>query len=178
MLLEHSREMALISESGLQRYFGNAAVVYRKQLPATQHPESTDVFSKRAIEMLRESAAQIHWVDTHFCSHVGERPFLCKTRANTQGQCCQVQSNRQLYALPGHITWNELMPVDERAKPGTAARLNLEPAVRRYSRYHPSGPRSTLLLQRIAESTALTLQESLLKYLNHSVLLRLVAIVA
>ena len=78
MLLDHSREMALISESGLQRYFGNAAVVYRKQLPATQHTESTDVLSKRAIEMLRESAAQIHWVDTHFCSHVGERPFLFK----------------------------------------------------------------------------------------------------
>ena len=86
MLLDHSREMALISESGLQRYFGNAAVVYRKQLPATQHPESTDVFSKRAIEMLRESAAQIHWVDTHFCSHVGERPFLFKSVV--QVMCC------------------------------------------------------------------------------------------
>ena len=78
MLLEHSREMALISESGLQRYFGNAAVVYRKQLPTTQHTESTDVFSKRAIEMLRKSAAQIHWVNTHFSCHVGERPFLLK----------------------------------------------------------------------------------------------------
>jgi len=78
MLLEHSREMALISESGLQRYFGNAAVVYRKQLPTTPHTESTDVFSKRAIEMLRESPAQMHWVDTNFCSHVGECPLLLK----------------------------------------------------------------------------------------------------
>jgi hypothetical protein len=78
VLFEHSRKMALISEPGLQCYFGESTVVYRKQLPTPQHAEFPDVFSKRAIEMLRKGAAQIHWVHTHFCCYVGERPFLLK----------------------------------------------------------------------------------------------------
>jgi hypothetical protein len=45
MLFEHSRKMALISEPGLQCYFGKSTVVYRKQLPTPQHAEFPDVFS-------------------------------------------------------------------------------------------------------------------------------------
>lgn len=78
MLFEHSRKMALIREPGLQCNFGKNTVVNSKQLPTPQHAEFSDIFSKRAIEMLRKGAAQIHWVHTHFCCHVGERPFLLK----------------------------------------------------------------------------------------------------
>lgn len=78
MLFEHSRKVALISEPGLQCYFGKSTVVYRKQLPTPQHAEFPDVFAKGAIEMLRKSAAQIHWVHTDLCCHIGERPFQLK----------------------------------------------------------------------------------------------------
>ena len=78
MLFEHSRKMALISEPGLQCYFGKSTVVDRKELATPQHAEFPDVFSKRAIKMLRKRAAQIHWVHTYFCCHVGECPFLLK----------------------------------------------------------------------------------------------------
>ena len=78
MLLEHSRKVALISEPRLQCYFGESTVVYRKQLPTTQHAEFPDVFAKGATEMLRKTAAQIHWVHTDLCRHVAERPFLLK----------------------------------------------------------------------------------------------------
>ena len=57
MLFENSRKMALISEPGLQCYFGKITVVDRKQLPTPQHAEFADVFSERAIEMLRKGAA-------------------------------------------------------------------------------------------------------------------------
>jgi len=89
MLFEHSRKMALISEPGLQCCFGKSTVAYRKQLPTPQHAEFPDVFSKRAIEMLRKGAAQIHWVDTHFCCHIGERPFLLECVVQVIQECAQ-----------------------------------------------------------------------------------------
>ena len=76
MPFEHSRKMALISEPGLQCYFGKGTVIYRKQLPTPQHPEFPDVFSKCAIEMLRKGTTQMHRMHTHFRCHVSERPLL------------------------------------------------------------------------------------------------------
>lgn len=78
MFFEHTRKVALISEPGLQCYFGKSTLINQKQLPAPQHAEFPDVFAKGAIEMLRKSTAQIHWVDTDLCCHVGERPFPFK----------------------------------------------------------------------------------------------------
>ena len=49
MLFEHSRKVALISEPGLQSYFGKSTVVYRKQLPTPQHAKFPDVFAKGAF---------------------------------------------------------------------------------------------------------------------------------
>lgn len=65
-----TREVALISAPEFGCYFGKSAFANCKQLRRTQYTLFPKVFSKRRVEMQRESATKINRVNTHFRGHV------------------------------------------------------------------------------------------------------------